>query len=64
MNTNDNTASNKPSFGIVAERDSLKTENEELRAMLADLTRYLNSGKFADNTTVQVVDVLTRIGSR
>lgn len=52
---------NKPT-GIVAERNTLREENEQMRAMLADLERYLRSDKFASDPTVQVVDVLSRMG--
>lgn len=44
--------------------ETLEQENAELKAMLADLVRYLNTPKFAQDPTVQVADVLTRIGAR
>lgn len=47
--------------GIVAERNDLRVENEQLRQMIADLERYLRSDKFSVDPTVQVVDVLTRL---
>lgn len=58
---NTNTKQSKPT-GIVAERNELRDENAQLRETLANLEAYLRSSKFAVDPTVQVVDVLTRIG--
>ncbi len=56
------TPTTRPASGIVLERDTLRAENEAMREMLADLTRYLTSDKFSVDPTVQARDVLNRIG--
>ena len=47
-----------------AEVAELEAEMAAREAQIADLVRYLNSGKFSVDPTVQVVDVLTRLGTR
>ena len=43
---------------------ALKTEIAEQAEKIADLVRYLNSDKFYQDPTVQVADVMTRLGMR
>lgn len=48
-------------------QETIDAQREELAALkdqIADLVKYLNSDKFSEDTTVQVVDILTRLGAR
>jgi hypothetical protein len=49
---------------IMTERDEAQARLVELNEKIADLSRYLNSDKFSKDPTVQVADVLTRLGLR
>jgi hypothetical protein len=55
------------SFGCRFVPDPSESEIEELLAQaeeIKELQIYLNSSKFSEDPTVQVVDVLTRLGLR
>ena len=49
---------------IMSERDDAQAQLAEINEKIADLVRYLNSDKFSIDPTVQVADVLTRLGTR
>jgi len=63
---NDNTTPRYPAYvvAIIAERDALRAELDERKAREWELIRYLNSPKFFQDTTVQVTDVMNRLGAR
>ncbi len=49
---------------VTTDRDQIAAERDELQAKIRDLAVYLNTSKFSTDTSVQVADVLTRLGMR